>query len=187
MKGMALSGMIVAALGCGAQATPVSLGDALAPPPESLVTLATRIRGEGGYVFVGVPATTPVPVDSDSSPAPYGLRVEFPRARASVNVTHALGASMDSTLVLEGAAGEPVLVNADGSAATGYVLEQDDPDEWRRREIPASGTFLFFVVPQDSGFAVVWRTPSQNDTASGEGTSTGADIAIAELAIAPTE
>lgn len=97
-------------------------------------------------------------------------------------MVNALGAAMDADLVAEGPAGPEKLVNEDGSPAEGYVLESDD-DAWEYREIPETGTWLFFVMPQGSGFAVAWRAEIADGVADGTGTGSGADTPVGDLAL----
>ena len=177
----------IALVGCGAaEPREVSLGASSAPPPDSLVDLAAEVRAAGGFVFVGTPEDDATATDSLYADAPYdGVRVEFPRSIATFAVGDALGAAMDSEMLLVAAAGPARLVDDAGNPSSDYVLSDGDPDGWEQRSVPSDGTWLFFTRPNGDDEVIVWRATIEGESASGEGTVEGASTPLDDLRVTP--
>lgn len=152
-----------------------------APAPTSLLALASEVRGDGGYVFVGTVTSPPTPIEAALVPAPYpGTQVEFPRSAADVTVTDLLGEVIPSVVGVYGADGPAALVDESGNPSEQYVLE-DDGGAWQSHALPQSGTWLFFVQPNADRNAVVWRAAVSDGVGDGDGTQSGDDISLDAL------
>jgi hypothetical protein len=183
MHRLALVGLVIVA-GCeGSGASPqvVRMGGLEAPPPTSLSQLASDVRSNGGYVFVGVVASIPTPIESAFAPAPYeGTQVEIPRAATDASVSDPLGDDMPAVVAVYGADGPAVLVDESGDPSERYVLENDG-GAWQSHALPESGTWLFFVQPNTDRHALIWRAAVNDGVADGEGTQSGDDISLDTL------
>ncbi|MDQ3031664.1 MAG: hypothetical protein M3Y87_04545 [Myxococcota bacterium] len=137
-------------------------------------------------MFVGIPAGDAVATDSVYAATPYeGVRVELPRATATITVVDALGATMDGELMVVAGAGPARLVDDEGNPSGDYVLSGNDSDVWAAT-LPDDGTWLFFTRPGDSGDEVVfWRAAIEGDAASGAGTAEGASTPLDDLRVTP--
>lgn len=185
MRGLAWVGAAVL-LGCGAsEPLEVSLGSSSAPAPASLAALAAEVRGAGGSVLVGTVIGETTVAESVFADTPYDdVRVEFPRATATLAVDDSLGGASDGELVVAAAAGPARLVDDAGDPSAGYVLSGNH-DQWARASLPDAGTWLFFVRPSDEHAFVVWRAAIDDETASGEGTLEGDAVPLDDLRLAP--
>jgi hypothetical protein len=161
----------------------VQAGSLQAPPPESLLSLASSIR-EGtspGVAFVG----TIIPPIETAEPDRVDLGdffVSYGRNRASVSLVDALGETLSMTLELLASDGAtPTLTDADGEPTSDWILSGNYP-AMEQKQL-AEGTFLLFAArpPDTDHMFLVWRAEIQEDVAAGDGTVSGTDYPLDSL------
>ncbi len=153
-------------------------GGHIEPPPESLLEIASVVRRGGGVVVRGRVVGGWALVAPERLLA-TGSHLEYGRARATMRVEDALGASVTGDLSVLGGTGVVRWTDADGRP-TGQAVGVSDQVRGRQ-QLSADAAGVFFLYPRapvDGGaqsWFVYWIAPvNEANEASGEDTRSGA-------------